>query len=452
MNVNPKFKLKKATADQATAINLKLYYKKERFFYGIGESIMPVLWDFDTMRPIKSRHHIKKAAASNPAIKIQLQNINTLLNDYAKETRRLFAYWEQQNTKPTNELFKAALDIKFKAEKVAAAKPKKEKLTLNRFITQFIEEIENGKRLTPKGKKYEMGTVKNYLNFKTEFNAFQKLHFVVIDFDNVDMNFYRDFLAHFNTKNYSPNTIGRHIKHLKAIMTAAFSLNLHANLQYKQSGFTAMQVESPAIYLNEREILLLENVDLSNRLRSWGEARDIFLAGYYVAQRFSDYSRLNYSHVKETGKGNIVINLIQKKTGMEVIIPLRPKLKALLDKYGGKLPKLAEQTLNEKIKLVGELAGINSLELNEVIRGGLKVKTQVPKYKFIQTHTARRSGATNMYLAGMSLNDIMKITGHKSLKHLLKYIKVSKEETADSLAMHPYFTGIKAPSPLKVAK
>lgn len=452
MDVNPKFKLRNANSDRPTAIELNLYYKGKRFFYGTGESVAPVLWDFDTERPTKSRHHIKKAAAENPTVKIQLQNLSTLLDDFAKEARRLFAYWEQQQIKPTNALFKAALNKKFKADRLANAKPKAEKITLSRFVSRFIAEIENGARLTSKGKRYAVGTVKNYLSFQTEFTAFQKSRHCVINFADVDMNFYRDFLTYFNAKNYSPNTIGRHVKHLKAIMSAAFSLKLHTNLQYKQSGFVAMQVESPAIYLNEREILLLENVDLSNRLKSWGEARDIFLAGYYVAQRFSDYSRLTAQHIKETGKGNAVIDLIQKKTGQRVIIPLRPKLKAILDKYGGKLPKLAEQTLNEKIKLVGELAGIDATETTEVIRGGLKVKKQTPKYKLIQTHTARRSGATNMYLAGLPLNDIKKITGHTSLKHLLNYIKVTKEETADRVALHPFFTGEKPPSPLKVAK
>ena len=47
--------------------------------------------------------------------------------------------------------------------------------------------------------------------------------------------------------------------------------------------------------------------------------------------------------------------------------------------------------------------------------------------------TARRTAATNMYLAGIAPIDIMKITGHKTEKNLLKYIKVTKEQTADNL-------------------
>jgi hypothetical protein len=63
----------------------------------------------------------------------------------------------------------------------------------------------------------------------------------------------------------------------------------------------------------------------------------------------------------------------------------------------------------------------------------------VPKYKKISTHTARRSAATNMYLASIPTIDIMKITGHKTETIFLNYIKVSKEETAKNLTNHPYY-------------
>jgi hypothetical protein len=46
-----------------------------------------------------------------------------------------------------------------------------------------------------------------------------------------------------------------------------------------------------------------------------------------------------------------------------------------------------------------------------------------------------------MYLAGIPTIDIMKISGHKAEKQFLQYIKLGKEETAVSLALHPYFRG-----------
>jgi hypothetical protein len=46
-----------------------------------------------------------------------------------------------------------------------------------------------------------------------------------------------------------------------------------------------------------------------------------------------------------------------------------------------------------------------------------------------------------MYLAGIPVIDIMKISGHKTEREFLKYIKVTKEQTEINLASHPYFIG-----------
>jgi hypothetical protein len=53
-----------------------------------------------------------------------------------------------------------------------------------------------------------------------------------------------------------------------------------------------------------------------------------------------------------------------------------------------------------------------------------------------------------MYLAGIPVIDIQKVSGHKTEKEFLKYIKVGKEETAINLSSHPYFKGA---GPLRVA-
>ena len=57
-----------------------------------------------------------------------------------------------------------------------------------------------------------------------------------------------------------------------------------------------------------------------------------------------------------------------------------------------------------------------------------------PKYKLIMTHTARRSGVTNMYKQGIPTIDIMKITGLTKESPFMRYIKISQEETANRIA------------------
>ena len=162
------------------------------------------------------------------------------------------------------------------------------------------------------------------------------------------------------------------------------------------------------------------------------------MIGCYTALRFSDYCRISKENILTRVNGK-VIEITTKKTGQKVIIPIHPYLLQILKKYDYNVPKTHEQKINQRIKIIGQLAEINEDITIESVQGGMKVKKTVKKYELIKTHTARRSGATNMYLLDMNTIDIMKITGHKTETSFMKYIKVTKEETADKLAKHPFF-------------
>jgi integrase len=93
--------------------------------------------------------------------------------------------------------------------------------------------------------------------------------------------------------------------------------------------------------------------------------------------------------------------------------------------------------MNSYFKELGEMANIN--EMVSLYKGGKQIVEK--KYNMISTHTARRSFATNAYLARVPSIAIMKITGHKSEKNFLKYIKVDSLQSALNIASHSFFTG-----------
>ena len=77
---------------------------------------------------------------------------------------------------------------------------------------------------------------------------------------------------------------------------------------------------------------------------------------------------------------------------------------------------------------------------DETTKGGKPKKEMIKKYMLVHSHTARRTGATLMYLAGVDLYDIMKVTGHASPKMLKKYIKADSLEVVEKLTdKHEYF-------------
>jgi len=184
------------------------------------------------------------------------------------------------------------------------------------------------------------------------------------------------------------------------------------------------------------EIEALYYLDLSNCERL-ERTRDAFIIGCYTGLRFSDFIRLADHHFID----DQFIKIITKKTGQEVIIPMHPFLKAIREKYiesapsskGGK----SNTTMNKHLKELGRLANINTPIIQRNTSRGESIKK---KYELITTHTARRSFATNAFLAGVPPLSIMKITGHKTERAFLRYIRISQQDNANKLAAHPFFS------------
>lgn len=338
---------------------------------------------------------------------------------------------------------------------------------LNQYIKRFIDEAKSGKRLANVGntkKNYSAGSVRILRGFMLSFELFQgieheegtrkrkqtkeyqKQPYKPLNFNDITIDVYNDFVQFFYSRNCGANYIGKHIKTFKTIMRASREEGLHNNTEIDRKAFKTLSEEVEAIYLTETELKRLFELDLSDN-KHLSEVRDVFLAGCYTAQRYSDYAKINKSNIK-VKDGNKTIELIQKKTGEKCIIPVRPELEVILKRYDYTLPKTFEQKVNDGIKKIGARAKITELIHVEKNRGGMTVKTEVKKCDLIKTHTARRSGCTLMYLAGIPIIDIMKISGHRTPVEFLKYIKIGKEETAVKLASHPYFKG----NVLKIAK
>ena len=227
----------------------------------------------------------------------------------------------------------------------------------------------------------------------------------------------------------STNTIGKQLKNVKMFMNSANEDGITNFMGHKHKHFKVLKEDSFQIYLNEDELLELSKLEYE--LDSVEDrVRDLFLMGAYTGQRVSDWRKLN--------ENNIVVyndvscfKLKQTKTNNEVIIPFHPVIQTIFDKRKGKAPKFVnEQDINLKLKKIAEKAKIN----NKVSE-----KQNVPKYDLVCTHTARRSFCTNAYKNGMDTLAIMQLSGHKTEKSFLTYIKIGKEEFATRIANHKFF-------------
>ena len=345
-----------------------------------------------------------------------------------------------------------------KAKKEAEAK----RMTLNKFIDLYKDQVEHGGRQTDKGRNYAPATVRSIKQAMKQFELFQTEMKRTYDFKDIDMNFYYDYTAYLKNKKYSINSVGKCIKELKAIMNAAEVEGYHTNNAWKDKKFKGTRVEIDSIYLTQEDLDKMMDVDLSKYEEGHTIARDIFMVGVWTAQRVSDYNNIKKEDFSTLTKNVLrekdnpkkpgekkawiekqkitYLNIRQKKTGAKVAIPCNTQLKAILEKYNYQLPHLEDQVINRYIKEVAEAAGLTELVEIETTKGGTPQKEKIQKCKLIHTHTARRTGATLMYLAGVDIYDIMKVTGHSSPAMLKKYIKADSLKVVEKLTdKYDYF-------------
>ncbi len=106
-----------------------------------------------------------------------------------------------------------------------------------------------------------------------------------------------------------------------------------------------------------------------------------------------------------------------QKNDREVVLPVKPDAWAILEKRNFDLSGDTNQEANRKLKTIAAMAGID-----ELVSEGAK---RAPKWKFVTTHTARRSAATNLYLQGVSLKMIADLGGWGDEGTLRVYLRAS---------------------------
>lgn len=301
------------------------------------------------------------------------------------------------------------------------------KVYLVDWVQKFIDD--SPKRLY-KGKPISYRTIQKYKTSLLRLQDFEAHQKTRLRFENIDLNFYRNFVSYCRTeKQLNNNSIGSYIGHLKLWCKNIELEGLPINPQYKHSEFMTLSNKTKDTYLNESEInqIFNHNFSTSERLDN---ARDLFIIGLRTGLRISDFLRLKDINLK---RGFIEIETA--KTGEPVIIPLHQQIQAILEKRNGILPySISDQKFNEYIKEICQKVGINEITDGAKMNPKTKRKEtgQYPKYELISSHTCRRSFASNLYgkLPNMV---IMAITGHTTESVFLKYIKITKKEHAETL-------------------
>lgn len=416
--------------------------------YYTNISILPELWNKELNRAKESikwatpdSYEISVQAVRESA-KINYNRINNKIVEFEFKVKEIIDLQSIDGNLPSHEQLRCEIDRVFKPSKISLINE-----TPKDFFP-FIEHFIDSSIKKPNTKKSYVTLLNNLISYQSEKK-------IKLSFDKIDIDFYNEFIEFLTqptkTKSkkgklitkpgLSKNTIGTRIKILKTFLSAAQERGIEVPSDYTKKSFKKPSEETFSIYLTESELKQMYSLtELPNYLE---RVRDLFIIGCYTGLRFSDLSKLK----KENITTDSTISIKTEKTEQIVVVPMHPIVKQVFEKYNNQLPKVpVNQKFNEYIKTVAEKAKIDELIHVEKSQGALSVSKSIPKHKMVSSHTARRSFATNAFLADMPSISIMKITGHKTETAFMKYIKMSAKDNAIKMQKHKFF------NPMLIAK
>ena len=397
-------------------IRMRVNFASKRIEFTTGYRIDAAKWDSDKQRVRNGCTNKLKQSASE---------INASLLGYYTEVQEIFKKFEVEEIMPTPEQIKEAFNALHRP--IEEVKPRKS--TPNAFYKVFDEFVRDcGRQNDWTDSTYEkFAAVKNHLmNFRTE---------LTFDFfDEKGLNDYVTYLR--DVKEMRNSTIGKQLSFLKWFLRWAFKKGLHQNNAYDSYKPKLKSTQKKIIFLTWEELNKLREFEIPAAKQALDWVRDVFLFQCFTGLRYSDVFNLRKSDIKGDH-----IEVTTVKTSDSLIIELSNHSKAILDKYKDVafeddkvLPVITNQKMNDYLKELAELAGIDEPVRQTYYRGNERIDEVTPKYALLGTHAGRRTFICNALALGIPPQVVMKWTGHSDYKAMKPYIDIADDIKANAMS------------------
>jgi integrase len=370
------------------------------------------------------------------------------------------ADWDVKNQMPKpaapggGMLYNQLQDIKEEISQIAALLPGNYPLTAEGYRTasedrakqaeavEISEKVQNSiftalQRFIDEKKSFlAENTIKTYKTLQRLLLAYSA-QVAPVDFADIDAAFYNRFLKFLYDKGLRDEATYKNVAILKTFLSFATDYNYPVNPVYRKFEVKRKNKHENVV-LTAAELERFYNYDFSTR-PELGKVRDMFCFAVFTCQRYSDIVAFNKKDLVVVN-GVTVWQFETVKTGSKresVIVPFSGFCAGavpILEKYNYKIPTMTKQVFNRQLKKAAALAGINSPQKINRYAASKKIVLEKPKYQFISSHTARRSGITLLLEKGVPVALLRKITGHADYKTLLKYDNTGTTAVISSLA------------------
>ena len=399
-------------------IRMRVNFASKRIEFTTGYRIDATKWDADKQRV--------KNGCSNK-LKQSASEINASLLEYYTEIQSIFKRFEVEDVMPTPEQIKEAFNALHKPVS-EGPKPKNEALPCDFFqvFDDFVEDC--GRQNNWTDSTFEkFAAVKNHL---TNFREGLTFEF----FDERGLNDYVGYLR--DVKEMRNTTIGKQLSFLKWFLRWAFKKGVHQNNAYDSYKPKLKSTQKKIIFLTWDELNRLREFKIPSNKQALERVRDVFLFQCFTGLRYSDVFNLRRSDIKGDH-----IEVTTVKTSDSLIIELNNHSKAILDKYKDVafeddkvLPVITNQKMNDYLKELAELAGIDEPVRQTYYRGNERIDEVTPKYALLGTHAGRRTFICNALALGIPPQVVMKWTGHSDYKAMKPYIDIADDIKANAMS------------------
>lgn len=370
-------------------------------------------------------HRIKRGCK---VFGVSYNDLNRRLTKYEEWVDYYFLTCEDHNLDPSLDELRLWFNSEVSHEgesKELSAIPRlvSAKKTFFELYKDFIKEM----KIRHEDAQCKEDAIEPYLQLENRLLEFDKN----LSLETLTRKKMKAFINHLSLSMYN-DAINKRLTYLRCFANWAEDHDYTLNKEYWRYNPRLREAVKEVRYLTIEEVDTLWNLEL--RTSSMQVTRDMFIFQCYTGLRYSDLKTLTRKDFYSQD-GDLYLRKITQKQKTVVDFKLSMRAKAIYEKYSRYLlennaafPVISNPKYNQHLKRLGHLANI---------RGQWKdIQYRVDKQEVVYTdradlesHCGRRTFICMAYNAGMSLEQIAEITGHKCIEDLKPYIKATHKLT-----------------------
>lgn len=396
-------------------IRIRVRWSSKKVDFNVGYRAKLSQWNTEAQRCTAKTTNLQKQSAT--LINSRIQQYEDILND-------IFKAFELKGIVPMPDMLRTKFNESAgRVEKVIDIQDK----NLFFYFDEFTNEMGSLNNWT-KATYAKFGVVRNHLESYNSNLAFS-------DFTEAGLSGYAIYLR--DVKQMRNTTIGKQIGFLKWFLRWATANGVCKTLDFVTFKPKLKTTEKKIIFLDWDELMKVYDHRFKDSQKYLDRVRDVFCFCCFTSLRYSDVANLKRTDISDT---HITITTV--KTADTIRIELNKYSRAILDKYVDQdypnnhaLPVISNQKMNDYLKEVGEVCGIDTPITITYYKGNKRIDEIFPKYELLGTHAGRRTFICNALSLGISPQVVMKWTGHSDYKAMKPYIDIADNAKAEAMKL-----------------